>query len=801
MEKRFDEKLEQAEKRFISVFKEHRQDYNKLDIKVFIDSYNEKSLSLNALLEVDKSLMNDPHFLEMIKDVNRFCSDEYCKRVAPIDKIYVFVAGTLKALLRDCISLYSDVYIRKEMIEKAYSWYRDKRRKLLEFRLAVQQQDMIKQQRNSKSSQKHSARGGAPPVSSLPLHNLQNASQQAAEPSATTATATSQRNSTVPTDQPLPSSQASSRYSSSHHLFIPSYEENGTNEQQENLLKYVDKSTKRDKQNAGHPLDPRVISFDVLSKPSNDPKVPFYASEEKKRKAVINHKLKQYCKRNLAKSYDERMSGTYLTSVNTNQSVTDEKTQSARAGESSKSTLIDTHRSQVSSKVLLGASLNLASSQLQNTKDVFSMYADEIKGTGSVEHIMQNWAMYRAKEAEEQIEELEFRDAVHSWRINRARIEEEIQRRLESQWYSSQTGSVVHKIRDYKLPTLIKRDNLLEDSSDEEDERRPRSAASEASRKSVMSRASRASRIEDDETESIADSELMNREESSTFLSPYSTNPCFLKQSDISPDVSEAPSQQQHASTTTTQPIPPLPPKGFTTPKTVDLTSSSPMTPYFVNEFVQIPRSRPATSSISSARNIGPISSATTLARPATSGHATRGHNSLCDSTSQHKVISHNVFELYAKQQQEKNNQKKKRAPSEGKKQAPPAKSGKTTADTKKKPDASIQASSPDQTSKQEQVEEPLGGPPTLQKNIAMDQCEKIKILLSKEGVFIPSSTLRRAIIIPEDRPLEECLKALPKSSSTVVYEDVVEPVKKKKESKKKKKGRRVSSAKGSARN
>ena len=696
------------------------------------------------------------------------------------------------------------------MIEKAYSWYRDKRRKLLEFRLAVQQQDMIKQQRNTKSSQKHSARGGAPPVSSLALNNIQNPSQQQQTMDPSVTNTTSQRNSTTPVPpnsaRDLPSSQISSRYSSSHHLFIPSYEENGTSEQQENLLKYVEKSTKRDKQNAGHPLDPRVISFDVLSKPSNDPKVPFYASEEKKRKAVINHKLKQYCKRNLAKSYDERMSGTYLASVNTKdgtQSVTDEKTQSARAGESSKSTLIDTHRSQVSSKVLLGASLNLAPSQLQNTKDVFSMYANDIKGTGSVEHIMQNWAIYRAKEAEEHIEELEFRDAVHSWRINRARIEEEIQRRLESQWYSSQTGSVVHKIRDYKLPTLIKRDNLLDDSSDEEDEKRPRSAASEASRKSVTSRTSRASKIEDEETVSIAEAETVSRDDSSTFLSPYSTNPGFLKQGDISErflSPSEVTTTQpQVATTSSAQPL--LPPKGFTTPKTVDLTSSSPMTPYFVNEFVQVPRSRPATSGISSARNVGTISS--TLSRPATSGHSTRGHNSLLDTASQYKVISHNVFELYSKQQQEKNNQKKKRAPSEGKKQAPPAKSGKTS-ETKKKGSStsdSNQPSSPDHASQQEQAEEPLGGPPTLQKNIAMDQCEKIKILLSKEGVFIPSSTLRRAIIIPEDRPLEECLKALPKSSSTVVYEDVVEPVKKKKESKKKKKGRRASSAKGSARN
>ena len=54
-----------------------------------------------------------------------------------------------------------------------------------------------------------------------------------------------------------------------------------------------------------------------------------------------------------------------------------------------------------------------------------------------------------------------------------------------------------------------------------------------------------------------------------------------------------------------------------------------------------------------------------------------------------------------------------------------------------------------------------------------------------------------RAIVKPEDKSLDECLKSLPKSSSTVVYEDVVEPVKKKKE--KKKKGLRAS--RGSSRN
>ncbi|EFC50752.1 predicted protein [Naegleria gruberi] len=626
------------------------------------------------------------------------------------------------------------------MIEKAYSWYRDKRRKLLEFRLAIQQQDM----KQRKVASKQSARNQSALPSSIQsqLHlDIGQTTTSSRQPSALSTHSTQDTSSRNTSSQP----------------FIPNFDY----EEDDTFSTIQSEKPKRDKNNVGHSLDPRVISFDVLSKPSKDPKVPFYASEEKKRKANINHKLKQYCRRNLAKSYDERMNGTYDDKETT---ISEEKTPSTR-----ETSRLDTQRSHTSAKVI--------APPIQTQRDLFSMYSEDVRGTGSVENIMKSWTMFRAREAEEKIEEMEFRDAVHSWRVNRGRIEEEIQRRLESQTFSSQTGTVVHKIKNYKLPTLIKRENILDESSDEEDERRPKSASSDASSKKGAqppSKISKTTRIEELETSSSLS------DVNTSYLTPYSAEDAFhAKQAGdelaTTSNSNQGPSVQN--------------PKGFQTPKIVDFASQAPFSNFFVNEFVEVPHPRPATS----GQLYGRGKTVRTLSDKTVTRESTGNVRPLTSSTtreagetSKYKVISHNVFDLFTKQQSEKNNPKKKRAPSS------PGRTGKADPKKTSTPNKKDGAVPKTEVKPAEKVEvEPIGGPPTLQKNMAMDQCDKIKILLSKEGVFIPSSTLRRAIITPEDRPIEECLKSLPKSSSTVVYVDVIEQPKKKRE---KKKGRKTAS-------
>eukprot|EP00906_Rhabdomonas_costata_P003270 RCo005003 len=56
------------------------------------------------------------------------------------------------------------------------------------------------------------------------------------------------------------------------------------------------------------------------------------------------------------------------------------------------------------------------------------------------------WVQRRAQEAEEKLEEMEFKDTISMWSHNQARIEEECNRRQESYQMSSQTGKTCHKI-------------------------------------------------------------------------------------------------------------------------------------------------------------------------------------------------------------------------------------------------------------------------------------------------------------------------------------------------------------------
>ncbi|KAL9649573.1 hypothetical protein ABK040_003251 [Willaertia magna] len=710
MEKRFDEKIEQAERKFLSVFKEHRLDNKKLDLTPFVESDNEKSFSLNALLEMDQSLMNDPHFLEMFRDVNKYCSEDYSKRAQTIDKIYVFLGGLLKVLLRECVSVYQDHFLRKEMVEKTYQWYRDKRRKLLEFRLS--------QTVNNGNTSENSNNANE--------NNQTNSSTEYA----------------IMEEQKIPNSRATSSLSQRSDL---------------------------SNNNVGHRLDPRVITFDVLSVPSNDPTTPFYASDEKKRKAFINHKLKQYCRRNLSKSYDNRKNGVYL-----NKEIEIKNFDVATSSISSGSTNASSNS---------GRTSQLSSLLFKKPKDLIAFYGEEEKKVGNYDNAMKHWLNHRAKEAEEKIEDLEFKDAILAWRINRSRIEEEMQRRQESQTFASQTGIRVHKVKNYKLPTIMKRQNLLDDSSEDEEMKieaksKLRFNSSEVSLKSPSRTGSSLSKpIKNQKPipEEESDSGESFVEPENVFLSPYNN--------DLLEETFAAKKERERLEEEMVR-EPDASSKGFVTP-TSSIKPNVPLSTakFFVTELNSTPRytfSRPSTS----------VNTPVTVdnTRPKTTNNLLTKSNQSMDtysrssimngkltsaslSSSNHKVVSHNVFELYQKQQAEKKNEQKRKKP--------PQKKGNTNSRSKPTNRPSSARSTASNTQKPNNVpskeEGQLGFPPSIRRNIEMEQCEKLKVLLSKEEVIVPASVIQKVMITPEDLPIDECIKALPTKGSRILYQDIVE--------------------------
>lgn len=170
------------------------------------------------------------------------------------------------------------------------------------------------------------------------------------------------------------------------------------------------------------------------------------SNEEKKRRVFIKNKLKQFSTRNLAKTNATRKVSEPPPVVEEPKKEGFTIREAWQEKQPASEIAFDTHVSVRSERP----------AHIQAAKEVATQpYKHYQKPTTAKEQqVMQHWLYHRAQEAEEELEENEFRDTVTMWSYNRARIEEEIHRRQESFRFSSQTGVRIHKLRssDRKIP-------------------------------------------------------------------------------------------------------------------------------------------------------------------------------------------------------------------------------------------------------------------------------------------------------------------------------------------------------------
>jgi hypothetical protein len=272
--------------------------------------------------------------------------------------------------------------------------------------------------------------------------------------------------------------------------------------------------------------DPRVLSYDILSDAANNPDVPFYASDEKKRKAFITNKLKQYSHRNIAKTQKRNplaMSQPTLPSQNGTVPPTAVATPSSTTSSRVSSAKISAPSSRRGSA---GSTTPGRSNTARTSRTTKNTSSGSAKSDAREQNVNKHWLAHRALEAEENLEQIEFKDAVTMWSFNRARIEEEINRRHESMTYASQTGRNGHKIvrhsdlqkemeerkkkaeSDANNSKTVKKNNFLDSSDDDTEEEEPsfnQKVETKLRKKKVV------------EQEPVID-------EKTVFLSPYHTN-------------------------------------------------------------------------------------------------------------------------------------------------------------------------------------------------------------------------------------------------------------------------------------
>jgi hypothetical protein len=704
------------------------------------------------------------------------------------------------------------------MIEKVYTWYRDKRKLLLDYRLRKHKREIQLQQKRKEQ------------LENAKLEQFIQKQQQ-------------QQQEDSPTEVQQQASETTDSISDEDDFGFGIYEKveppvtDNKKLTMDDLKEQVKKRLQSeqdvlsdphdyDERKSSH-FDPRVKQFDVLSGPANDSTIPFYLSEEKKRKVFINNKLKQYSRRNMSKTEEIRKSLQSLAhkGISASPSVTQLENPYETAN-------VRKFRNTTQEKKKKLADLYTYSERTKEEKD---------------EHVMKQWLSHRASDAEEQLEQIEFRDAVVSWSANRARMEEEIHRRHESLMFSSQTGLRVHKIirktdleveKERRLlnTSLKKRTltNFLDSSSDEEEDHEKENIDKNQETKPPI----------------YTPPSTTESSERASFLSPYNNMDEIGMQVDDLVDNS--------STTVTTLQDPSALEKGFLTPNThinIPVTSSQ---RFFLTELPPTARtsrghssgmstsldsSRLSTPAISKSRSSGifdaiirpsstsivhrtmknasaPTSSASSQPKPSDKEKSTKRSSSTTPKPpsnkktankpatatrkdkeeiklpeppnvtynitkpnfgkflSDDKVVAHNVFEHYVTQVTKHNesvvkNQKATKRPTAPPQQqkAKAAPASRSVSPNSSRPPSSNRNTRPVPVAQQQEVPkaEPqimqfddLGQPPSLLHSTQIDECERIKLCLAKKRINVPSSIIERSIILPEDQPYQKCISSLP---------------------------------------
>lgn len=702
-----DHLISECERKFHHFFSAENEP--KLNLSQYISQEDEESFSLNSLTEMDLHLLKDKHFNEMHEDVKRYCDPAYVKKARHLDRYYVLLAGLLRQLLRSSGSTF-DPYERKELIEKVYSWYRDKRKLLLDYRLK------LRRQKQNVEPPQQSSLSDTLRVKKLVQHDEEDA---------------------------IKLEDLDQRENSS-------------------LPKIKSPSPKKfDSVKEGKRIE---NNMDMLPP---QPQLPQFVNQEKKKELFISNKLKQYSRRNLASSHSSRMQrkkpGTAQPKAQQQQQQRDQ------------STIPDQNRP---------STTNTTSSEGLATQPKLMTYKKDFEF--SEMGVYNHWLHHRAREAQEDLEEADFQDTITTWASNRARIEEEIHRRQEASRYSSQTGVTVHKIlrkpdhqqeseQHRKRIEELRRnaDTFLDSDSDFSDDDRDQ-----------PNRGPLDSPEDEEETSDADDVQPSTSEEEDefyesnepVFLSPYnnmhSVTHQFRPPSPLNPDTDIMNEEERKAANS-----------GFVRPMTTGA-STLPRNP-IINYHREVEKPQPAEDGAEPSKQ--PL-------RPKTVNILDRNRKSSSTHvhyTNPEKEHFHSVLDregLVEEPKSKKKGKGKKKGAKKGAKKAGGKKTkGKKGADKK---------AAPAEDEKSKEPVPPPPRPPSLLRSAQLDECERVKLSLSKSGWNVPSSVIQQSILIPEDLSHQECRSNLP-SSAFLRLECVMADEEKDKKKKKGKKSGKKKKKKG----
>jgi hypothetical protein len=366
---------------------------------------SDRTYNLRSQIQHVPQLQQDKHFMEMVAEVDKYTSPEWTLRGDVEKRLYSLLGGLLKGLLRECISS-SDVAMRKINIEKCWNWYKDKRKLLLDWKM--------------------DRRGGTPSTGDGKM-------------ATTTPSRRGEDGADASEEAPRDKlDDAQSPDVSKEQVRTPAFQP-----PPQTVSKFKQKTFE------GR-VDGAVLDLNYMQQ-----------EEEQQRATNIVKKLQLYQKRNLKKSLQHRVQG-YSQQGTPEKGMTPSKsfTGGAPGDLSSVSGALSASPPSPSVKVVYRdkdkpkrADLSPSHSPVlvHTLKDsVVHRHNSPPKGNPEFNEklasVQKIWVAKRAQEAEEKLDEMEFKDTISMWSYNQSRIEEEINRRKESYQMSSQTGKTCHTI-------------------------------------------------------------------------------------------------------------------------------------------------------------------------------------------------------------------------------------------------------------------------------------------------------------------------------------------------------------------
>lgn len=416
--------LWEADTKLSDLFSDREKENDSKNLILLVDrNINLRSHS-DALLEKDK------HYQEMVRDIDR-----YCLQVLPADadrdaKRSFAVYNLLKSILRECLGM-NDVFERKINIERVYNWYREKRKRMLEFRA-------------SSSLSKKNIDGMAAHTSpgfkiAIPLHTSDLHDQNMAPASAPAHTASALKPSGLAGAAAAASSKPPRPMSAT---FAPDVEDNSGKTgmhllqlQQQQMLPLsarTDASTSSSTQLSSYRKRNLAATFMVReamrATAQQAAGAPLVKTEEHQAavaaaSAVLTARssLAGQSDATLGSGAPRRASHSGVTGTNRSFGI------GGSGGESTRKQLLS---------VFVGPAAG-APSQLDSSRSTVptsrSIFVGASEKDEQLSQAMSSlWLEKRAADTERGMEEEEFAEVVQAWSTHRSRVEEEVSRRIES---------------------------------------------------------------------------------------------------------------------------------------------------------------------------------------------------------------------------------------------------------------------------------------------------------------------------------------------------------------------------------